>query len=64
MVSSMCTNATPGFTTEPMPVGARITTPAKGAAPAIWKIDCDGNDLWFGLRNGRWLHTGYENVNE
>ena len=41
-----------------------LPTPAEGAAPAIWKIDCDGHDLWFGLRNGRWLHTGYENVNE
>ena len=29
-----------------------------------WLIDCDGNLLRFGLRDGRWLHTEYENVNE
>ena len=36
-----------------------------GAAPAgEWEVDCDGNVLAFGLRDGRWKHTGYENVNE
>ena len=29
-----------------------------------WLIDCDGNILRFGLHDGRWLHTEYENVNE
>ncbi len=29
-----------------------------------WLLDCDGNILRFGSRDGRWLHTEYENVNE
>jgi hypothetical protein len=29
-----------------------------------WSIDCNGNIYYFGLRNGRWLYTGYENINE
>ena len=45
--------------------GPLQATPAKaGAAPAAWAIDCDGNEISFGLKDGRWLHTGYENINE
>ena len=29
-----------------------------------WVIDCDGNDYYFGERNGKWMFTAYENVNE
>ncbi|MCB1540591.1 MAG: hypothetical protein KDJ25_06990 [Rhodoblastus sp.] len=42
-------------------------TPATkgGATPkGEWEINCDGNVLAFGLRNGAWKHTGYENINE
>ena len=38
--------------------------PAKNPATREWMLDCDGNVLSFGLKNGRWLHTGYENINE
>ena len=29
-----------------------------------WLVDCGGNLVLFGQKNGRWLHIGYENVNE
>lgn len=29
-----------------------------------WAIYCDGNDYYFGERNGEWLFTAYENTNE
>jgi hypothetical protein len=29
-----------------------------------WSADCNGNEYFFTLRNGRWLFTGYENINE
>ena len=29
-----------------------------------WLVNCDGNFVLFGQKNGRWLHIGYENVNE
>jgi len=29
-----------------------------------WVIDCDGNIYYFGQRNGKWMFTAYENVNE
>jgi len=41
--------------------------PATGGSAAPkgeWEIDCDGNVVAFGLRNGQWRHTGFENVNE
>jgi hypothetical protein len=45
--------------------GVLQPTPAKGgAAAAEWTIDCNGNEISFGLKDGRWLHTGYENINE
>ena len=45
--------------------GSLQPTPVKGAAAAAsWTIDCDGNEVSFGLKDGRWLHTGYENINE
>jgi hypothetical protein len=37
--------------------------PVEGKA-GQWEIDCDGNILRFGTRQKRWLHTGFENVNE
>ena len=52
-----------------------VISPSNGSTPAWfattsaapkgeWEIDCDGNVVAFGLRNGQWKHTGYENVNE
>jgi hypothetical protein len=39
--------------------------PAKRAGAAHeWVIDCDGNLLYFGQKDGQWRHTGYENINE
>ena len=29
-----------------------------------WFADCNGNEYFFTLRNGQWLFTGYENINE
>jgi len=29
-----------------------------------WNVDCDGNEYFFGLRGGKWLLTGYQNINE
>ncbi len=29
-----------------------------------WLADCNGNEYFFTLRNGRWLFTGYQNINE
>ena len=29
-----------------------------------WVIYCDGNDYYFGQRDGKWMFTAYENVNE
>jgi hypothetical protein len=29
-----------------------------------WLVDCGGNFILFGQKNGRWLNIGYENVNE
>ena len=29
-----------------------------------WQLDCDGNILWFGQKDGKWRHIRYENVNE
>jgi len=29
-----------------------------------WFADCNGNEYFFTLRNGRWLFTGYQNINE
>ena len=45
------------------PAATKGKSKAAGATPD-WELDCDGNILRFGLRNGQWLHTGYENVNE
>lgn len=33
-------------------------------AGSPWVIDCDGNEYYFGQRGGKWLFTGYENINE
>jgi hypothetical protein len=29
-----------------------------------WLVECNGNLVIFGQKSGRWLHIGYENVNE
>ena len=29
-----------------------------------WLADCNGNEFYFGLRGGKALFTGYQNVNE
>ena len=29
-----------------------------------WDINCNGNVLHFGQKDGRWLHVEYENINE
>ena len=41
-------------------------TPAAADHPGLkdWELFCDGNVLNFSLRNGKWRHTAYENVNE
>ena len=45
---------------QPLKPAAKTSAAPKGE----WEIDCDGNVVAFGLRNGNWRHTGYENVNE
>ncbi len=29
-----------------------------------WVVDCNGNEFYFGLKSGKVLFTGYQNVNE
>lgn len=29
-----------------------------------WIVDCNGNEYLFGQRGGKWLFTGYQNINE
>jgi hypothetical protein len=29
-----------------------------------WVVDCNGNEFYFGLKGGKILFTGYQNVNE
>jgi hypothetical protein len=29
-----------------------------------WNVDCDGNEFYFGAKDGKVLFTGYQNVNE
>ncbi len=29
-----------------------------------WYADCDGNNYFFAEKDGRWVFTGYQNVNE
>ena len=36
----------------------------KAGQDPVWSIDCDGNILYFSLKDGRWLHNKFENVNE
>ena len=36
----------------------------RGKKTGNWLVACDGNYVLFGLKNGRWLHIGHENVNE
>jgi hypothetical protein len=39
--------------------------PAQTKFPSSpWMIDCDGNEYYFGQRNGKWMFTAYENINE
>ena len=33
-------------------------------AGSPWVIDCNGNEYYFGERNGQWRFTAYENINE
>jgi hypothetical protein len=37
---------------------------AKGKKTGDWTLNCDGNIVLFGQRGGRWMHIGYENINE
>ena len=36
----------------------------KAGQDPLWSIDCDGNILYFSLKDGHWLHNKFENVNE
>lgn len=29
-----------------------------------WYLDCNGNEYYFGARNGQWAFVGYQNINE
>ena len=29
-----------------------------------WNIDCNGNEYYFGVKGGKVLFTGYQNINE
>ena len=44
------------------------TQPLEAAPPTFknspWAVFCDGNDYYFGERNGAWKFTAYENTNE
>lgn len=39
-------------------------TSPQGKKTGNWLLNCDGNMVLFGQKNGRWMHIGYENVNE
>ena len=39
-------------------------TTAKDKKTGNWLVNCGGNFVLFGHKNGHWLHIGYENVNE
>ena len=34
----------------------------QGKKTGNWLVDCGGNLVLFGQKNGHWLHMGYENV--
>lgn len=36
----------------------------KQFAYGSWYADCNGNEYFFSYQGGRWLFTGYENINE
>jgi hypothetical protein len=38
--------------------------PGGGGRPKSWIVNCNGNIVYFALKQGRWLHDEYENVNE
>jgi hypothetical protein len=38
--------------------------PGGGGRPKSWIVNCNGNIVYFALKQGRWLHSEYENVNE
>ena len=38
--------------------------PGGGGRSKSWIVNCNGNILYFALKQGRWLHSEYENVNE
>jgi hypothetical protein len=38
--------------------------PGGGGRPKSWIVNCNGNIIYFALKQGRWLHNEYENVNE
>jgi hypothetical protein len=38
--------------------------PGGGGRAKSWIVNCNGNILYFALKQGRWLHTEFENVNE
>ena len=56
------------FAGDPQLVSCLVTgnlEPSQSSFPdSPWVIYCDGNDYYFGQRNGKWMFTAYENVNE
>ena len=36
----------------------------KAGQEPLWSVDCDGNVFYFRLKDGHWLHSKFENVNE
>jgi hypothetical protein len=38
--------------------------PGGGGRPKSWIVNCNGNIVYFAFKQGRWLHSEYENVNE
>ena len=56
------------FESDPQLVSCLVTgklEPSQSDFPnSPWAIYCDGNDYYFGQRNGKWMFTAYENTNE
>lgn len=37
---------------------------AKQFGSGLWVLDCNGNEYYFGEREGRWAFAAYQNINE
>jgi hypothetical protein len=37
---------------------------AKQFGAGLWDLDCNGNEYYFGARDGKWAFAAYQNINE